>query len=115
VGGSFDSDQVQALVRFAAIAPESGFYVAEMFFGPGSFLFFYLFYKSGYIPRAVATLGAIGSVINMLVNFGALIFPAYAGTMQFAWAPMGIAELVTGLWLVIAGIRPAPVREVAPA
>ncbi len=45
----------------------------------------------------------------LIVSLGALTFPEYARTFQYGWAPMGIAEITTGFWLMIRGIRPAPV------
>ncbi len=102
---ALQNEQLQALIRVTANATDTGFYVAWTFFAPGSLLFFYLFYKSGYIPRALAALGMFGSVVMLLGNFGALIFPKHAGTMQYGWAPIGIAEITTAFWLIIAGIK----------
>ncbi len=50
-------------------------------------------------------LGIIGSPLLVLVSIGTLIAPERGGLLQIGWAPMAIAELGTGLWLAIAGIR----------
>jgi Domain of unknown function (DUF4386) len=94
-----------ALVLAMRSAVDSGFFIAWSFLGPGSILFFYLFYKSGYIPRALAVLGVFGSVVMMIGNVVALIFPKYTPLVQYGWAPIGIAEIGTALWLVIVGVR----------
>jgi len=107
--GPFQNEQVHELAKVAASVYDSGFLIAMMLLSPGSFLFFYLFYKSRYIPRALALLGVFGTVLFTLVNVGLLVFPEYAGTLQYGWGPMGVAEIATALWLLIGGIRPAPV------
>lgn len=114
---TFSTEELQTLASVTGSATESGFYIAWTFFAPGSFLFFYLLYKSGYIPRVLAALGAFGSVVMLLGNFVALVFPEYTRMVQYGWAPIGIAEITTGLWLMIAGIRSPTVSgsEVAPA
>jgi len=113
----FQNVQLQALVRVTGSAADSGFNIAMIFFALGSASFFFLFYRSGYIPKALAALGVFGSVVMAVVSLAMLIFPEYAGTLQYGWAPIGIAEVTTAFWLVIVGIRPATVRvrEVTPA
>lgn len=101
----FQNEQLRALISVTGSAAESGFFIAMTFFAPGSILFFYLFYKSGYIPRALAALGVFASVVMLLGNFVALTFPEYVGQVQYGWAPIGIAEIATALWLMIVGIR----------
>ena len=54
--------------------------------------------------KGVAT--GLGSFLMLVVSLGALIVPEYEYTFKYAaWAPMGIAEVGTALWLMIAGIR----------
>jgi hypothetical protein len=115
--GSFQNDQLQALARVVESASGSGFNIAMTFLAAGSTLFFYLFYKSRYIPRPLATWGVFASVLMLLVSLAMILFPDKARTLQYGWGPMGIAEITTALWLMIVGIRPPPVRvdEVAAA
>ena len=83
----------------------------------GSTIFFYLFVRSGYIPRVLAGWGLIASVLT----FGAcgmhLVRPAIAAMTMAAWGPMLIAEVSTGLWLLIKAVRveasPTGAREPA--
>ena len=56
--GPFQNEQLQALVRVTGSAYDNGFFIAWSFFSPGSLLFFYLFYKSRYNPRALAALSS---------------------------------------------------------
>lgn len=114
--GLFQNDQLQALVRVTGSAADSGFNIAMIFLGLGSTLFFSLFYRSRYIPRALAAFGVFGSIVMAVVSVAMLIFPEYAGKLQYGWAPIGLAEVTTAFWLVIVGIRPpALARAAAPA
>jgi Domain of unknown function (DUF4386) len=116
--GSFQNDQLHALVRIFS-ANFSGFNISMMFLGIGSAIFFYLFYKSRYIPRLLAAWGAFASVLMVLVSVAMILFPENARTLQMGWGPLGIAEIGTALWLTIVGIRqpraPAPAGELAAA
>lgn len=117
--GPLEAEQLRALVRVVGAASDSGFNIAMMFFAPGSLLFFWLFYRSGYIPRPLAALGVAGSALMLLVSVGGLVAPQQAGTFRWAaWAPMGLAEVGTALWLTVRGIRlepPSRAGELAPA
>ena len=96
---------VEPLLSMLGAESSSGFNIAMIFLGVASLLFFLLLHRSHYIPRVLALLGVIGSPLLVLVSIGTLIVPKHAGLLQIGWAPMGIAEVGTGLWLAIAGIR----------
>jgi hypothetical protein len=104
--GSFQNDQLQALAQIVS-ANFSGFNISMMFLAVGSTIFFYLFYQSGYIPKALAAWGVFASVVMMLVSAAMFLFPEKIPTLQLGWGPLGIAEIGTALWLTIVGIRPA--------
>jgi hypothetical protein len=106
--GSFQSDQLQSLARVVESASLGGFNISMTFLGLGSAIFFYLFYKSRYVPRLLAAWGVFASVVMLIVSLAMLMFPDNVRTLQYGWGPMGIAEIATALWLAIVGIRPAP-------
>ncbi|MEJ7759516.1 MAG: DUF4386 domain-containing protein [Gemmatimonadaceae bacterium] len=103
--GAFQDDQLQGLTAVLWSAAGSGFHISMTFLSLGSTIFFYLFYKSRYVPRPLAAWGMIASVVLLIVSLGALTFPEYARTLQYGWGVMGIAEVTTGFWLMIRGIR----------
>lgn len=76
-----------------------------IFFGIGSTLFFYLLFRSTYIPKLLAGLGLLGSVLVPISCFGSLLFPHHANALQLGWAPIGLAEIVVGLWLIVRGVN----------
>lgn len=77
--------------------------IIMIFIGIGSVLFFYLFYKSNYIPRWLSIAGMITfffvfleSLVLMLVPMQAWMFPGMLAI---------IFEIVVGLWLMIKGVN----------
>jgi hypothetical protein len=115
--GSIQNDQLQALAQILERPPGSGFTISMMFLAAGSTIFFYLFYRSRYIPRPLAAWGVFSSVLMMIVSVAMLIFPDYTRTLQYGWGPLGLTEVGTALWLMIVGIRQPAVRtlEIAHA
>ena len=100
---AFSASQLGALASFAS-GPE-GSYVSAIFFSVGSTIFFYLFLKSAYIPRLMAAWGLFASPVYMLAFIGSLIAPHYSGTfLVIGSIPPLVAEVSTGLWLLIKGI-----------
>jgi hypothetical protein len=85
--------------------------VPAIFFSIGSILFFYLFFKSRYIPRILSAFGVFASLIVTIVCFGSLIFPERAGTLQYGWAPMAVAEVTTGFWLLLFAVNTQAGRD----
>jgi hypothetical protein len=110
--GVFQSDQLQSLARAVDNAAGSGFNISMIFLGVGSTIFFYLFYKSRYIPRLLAGWGVFSSVLMLMVSLAMIVFPGNTRTLQYGWGPMGITEIGTALWLLVVGIRLPPVRVV---
>lgn len=103
--GPLQDKQLQELVAVTQVAGGNGFQVAMTFFSVGSTLFFYLFFKSRYLPRPLAAFGVLASVLMCLVSLANLIFPEYGSELLYGWGPIGIAEISTAFWLAIAGIR----------
>ena len=103
---TFQPNQLQTLISVTQDTVGNGFQISMMFLGVGSTLFFYLFYRSGFFPRALAVFAVFASVVLFCVSVGVLIFPAYERRLLIGWAPMGIVEVSTALWLMIRGIRP---------
>lgn len=100
------TDHSQALVDLMGHAGSVVVNVSATCFSIGSILFFYLFFKSRYIPRVVSAFGVFSSVIVTIMCFGNLIFPEHAAMLQYGWAPMAIAEITTGLWLLLFAVKP---------
>jgi hypothetical protein len=109
--GSIQNDALRTFAEIIERPPGSGFTISMMFLAAGSTIFFYLFYKSRYIPRPLAAWGVFSSVLMMIVSVAMLVFPGYTRTLQYGWGPLGLTEVGTALWLIIVGIRQPAVRS----
>ena len=75
-------------------------------FGIGLLIFFYLFFRSRYIPRAVSALGFFASAVWIALYFAGLIFRQLHELFQhIAFPPMGLADVITGFYLMLFAVR----------
>jgi hypothetical protein len=71
----------------------------------GSTIFFYVFIKSRYIPRVLAWGGLVASVIAMGACIAHFSRPSFSAMTMYAWVPMLLAEMSTGLWLLVKSVE----------
>jgi hypothetical protein len=55
--------------------------------------------------RILPALGVFPSVIVAITCFANLIFPEYTTTLQYGWAPIAIAEMTTGVRLMLFAVK----------
>jgi len=69
-------------------------------------IFFYLFFKSRYIPRALSALGLFASALWIALYFASLIFRQQHELFQhISFPPMGLADVITGFYLMLFGVK----------
>lgn len=109
-GASALSAQVLVdLMRRVSGATEN---IGGICFGAGSLLFFCLFFKSRYIPRTLSLLGVFAAAIWTSLYFANLIFPERHSLFRaIGFPPMGLADLLTGFYLLLFGIRTKSVSK----
>ncbi len=108
----FEADRLQALARLSIGAHGAGYNVGLVFFGLGSTVFCYLWFKSNYIPRALAGWGVFSSLLVGICTFAFIIFRNLAKILTpGCYAPIFIFEVTLGLWLLVKGLRPSGVAE----
>ncbi|HEX3666143.1 MAG TPA: DUF4386 domain-containing protein [Rhizomicrobium sp.] len=100
-----DAAQARPWLALAHMIDAAGFNITTLTFSFGSTIFFYLFFKSACIPRAIAGFGIFASVVVAVVSVSNLVLPEYAASLQIAWLPIFAAEIVTGFWLLFGGVR----------
>lgn len=110
---AFEAERLQALARFSLAASFDTYYVGLLFFALASTACSYLWFKSNYIPRALAVLGIVGSAFCVACTFAFILFPNFSKVVNLWWfdSPMGIFEMVLSLWLLIRGLRSAGIAE----
>jgi Domain of unknown function (DUF4386) len=112
---AFDTNQLAVLADLSSLlslAPTGiATVVSVIFFSVGSAIFFYLFFRSAYIPRMLAAWGIFASLFCLVMFVASLVVAQDSGQLLgIGGLPIGIAEIVTGLWLLIRGIKTQPVR-----
>ena len=103
----FRTDQLAALARVPIGVYGAGIHVSFVFLGLGSAVFAYLWFKSNYIPRGLAGLGVIGSLLLATGSFAFIVFPDLSKTVEpIYFLPLGVFEITTGFLLLLKGLRP---------
>lgn len=104
----FGAQQLQALARARLSGSWDAYYVGLPFWTAASTLCAYLWFKSRYIPRALAAFGVVASAWCTICALAFLVFPSLNRVLDPNWydAPMALFEIVTGFWLLLRGLRP---------
>jgi hypothetical protein len=110
----FKLDQLQTLARLHIATSYDAYYVGLPFWGLASTVCSYLWYKSGYIPRALAAFGVISSAWCVTCAFAFIVFPHFDTTVNASWfdLPVVIFEMALGFCLLLKGLRPSGITEV---
>lgn len=104
----FETGRLQAFARLNLRSNIDAYYVGLPFYALSSTIFSYLWFKSRYIPKALAVLGMIASAWCVLCAFAFIVFPNFDKTVNLWWfdTPMAIVfEIVLGFWLLLKGIK----------
>lgn len=109
----FEADRLQALARLHLDAGYDAYYIGLPFWTLASTVCSYLWFKSGYVPRALAAFGMIASAWCVFCAFTFLISPNFQNTVHPMWfdMPMVIFEMALGLWLLFKGLSPSGTTE----
>ena len=104
VDGLFSTEQLRTLVAVMQRGNGAGFTISMMFLGGGHLLFYLLFLRSRYVPRAVAGLGAVGAVLLIGAAIAMFVVPEWTNELKLLGLPGLFAELAMALWLLIKGL-----------
>jgi hypothetical protein len=103
---AFDQRQLDALAFVAIALHEDGFGVALLFFGFVLICWGYLVYHSGYFPKVLGVLLAIGGGCYIVNSFALFLAPALADAIfPYILLPSFIAELSLCLYLIVVGVN----------
>lgn len=108
---ALEADRLHALARLSVGAHGAAYQLGLFFFGFGSTVFCCLWFKSNYIPRALAVWGVFASALVGISAYLFIVSPRLFSIGSSAWyAPIFFFELTIGFWLLVKGIRP-PIVE----
>lgn len=100
------TEHLQAMVGMAIDAHNAGYNVGFLFFGLGSGAFCIAWYRSRYIPRALAAWGVLGSILTAASTFVYTLSPALTAIVEpTCFVPIGTFELIVAFWLLFRGIE----------
>jgi hypothetical protein len=111
---AFGPDQLPVLARLY-LSGFDQYYVGLLFWALGATVGSYLWFKSNYIPKALAAVGVLSSAWCAACTIVLLIFPGFRSVVNWWWydSPMGIFELALSFWLLFKGLRPSAIAEPA--
>lgn len=109
--GLFTTDQLRTLVATSVRSAGVGVEIAWMFMAAGTLLFFVLFRRSLYIPRGLAGLGVVGSVLVFAMAATMFVFPERITELKLVGLPMFFVEVATALWLLVRSLGPRATVE----
>jgi hypothetical protein len=104
---AFTTNQLLALAKLQGAYGNDAYYIGLPAWALASTIYSVLWFKSRYIPKALAIYGVLSSVWCVLCAFAYLAVPHF-DQMVNVWlydVPMAIFELVLGLWLLVRGLR----------
>ena len=109
----FEADRLQAMARLSLGRNFDVYYAGLLFYGLTSTVCSYLWFKSNYIPRALAAFGVIASGWCAMCTFAFIISLNFARLVNLWWfdSPMGIFEIVLSFWLLFVGLRASGIAE----
>ena len=104
---AFEASRLQALARLSLSAHADAYNVGLVLAGLRSTAFCYLWFKSRFIPTALAAWGMGASFLMGASAFAFIISPELAKLVSVAFygAPIFFFELTMGFWLLLKGLR----------
>jgi Domain of unknown function (DUF4386) len=103
---AFELNRLDVLARLSVGAHGAAYGVGLVLAGLRSTMFCYLWLESRFIPRALALLGVLASLLMGVCSFSFIIAPELEKVVPVAiyGGPIFLFELAIGLWLVFKGL-----------
>jgi hypothetical protein len=103
---SIENSQLNILLAALLDVRATGLYMVLLLVGLGGTIFFYLFYKSNYIPKILSIWGVLTYLSIIILSFVGILFPEHPDTIETVLYGQGtLFELTIGLWLVVKGVN----------
>jgi len=109
--GLFTIEQLRVLVAMTQRGAGAGVMVSWMLMGTSAALFFLLFLRSRYLPRALAGWGIFGSALLIALAALTFVFPERTNELKLFGLPGLLIEIVTAVWLLTKGLQPRAMEE----
>ena len=107
-----DREQLRVASVIVIAARDWPHFLARMFGGVLTFVFYSMLYRFAMVPRLLAAFGLIAAVLVVI----SLTLPIFGQKVIFAMlAPMGVCQLIVSLWLIVKGLRVPLEDQIRPA
>ncbi|MDA2814995.1 DUF4386 domain-containing protein [Nocardiopsis sp. RSe5-2] len=104
--GAFGPTGPNRLAALLTDMYQDGYLISQTFFGLWLLPLAYLVARSGYFPKAMGALLAVGAAGHLTDVFTRLLSPAAgAAVSPFAMAPAAVAEISFIVWLLVKAVR----------
>jgi hypothetical protein len=105
----FEAEQLQAWAMFYFRTGFDVYYIGLFFWGLASTICACLWFKSRYVPRALAAFGVLSSAFAVVCSFALYINPNFDKIVGLGWfdSPMGLFDIALSLWLIFKGLSPS--------
>lgn len=98
-----ETEQLQAMVGLFLDVSSAVLSIVFVFLSLGSIIFYYLFFKSKYIPKILSAFGIISFSVMLIGTFVNILLPN--DLMMIQSTPAILFEVIIGLWLLIKGVN----------
>jgi hypothetical protein len=102
-------EQLQYLVGLFLNLHASASTIPMVFTGLGSIIFFYLLFKSAYVPRGLAAFGVFSYILLVIFVFFKILFAQPGSNLSnlelIFYLPSVLFEVSIGFWLLIKGVK----------
>ena len=112
---AFETTQLQALALMSLKMHARGYTIAVVFFGVYCLMIGYFVFRSGFLPRILGVLMAIGGLSYLTNSFAIFLLPTLAARLPDIMVLGVIAELSLCLWLMVVGVNAPKWEEKASA
>ncbi len=112
---AFGTTQLQALALMSLKMHARGYTISGVFFGIYMILLGYLIFRSGFLPRILGVLMAVGGLSYLSNSFAIFLLPKLVARLPDIGMLGGIAELALCLWLMVMGVNVPKWEENASA
>jgi hypothetical protein len=109
----FDKEKLQTFAMLDLASGYDAYYIGLPFWAIASSISSYLFFRSKYIPKALALYGIISSIWGLCCAFTFMVYPHFSATVNAGWfdMPMVIFEIALGVWLLFKGLKKIDIAD----
>jgi hypothetical protein len=113
----FEPERLQALAGLQLASGWDAYYIGLTCYAIGWVLFSYLFFKSSYVPRALAGYGVLSALFEGVCGFAYLNHRGFGAIVSVHWyeMPVVVFEVVLSVWILVRGLRPPESAKPMPA